>query len=69
MNGWYLTDLPGLIRVIPTQKRFDGHQQLGISNVAAQKVLPRIYYWSAPSSYLGNQVSADDTCLNTNAIY
>uniref|UniRef100_A0A8C5TD51 Laminin subunit alpha-2 n=1 Tax=Malurus cyaneus samueli TaxID=2593467 RepID=A0A8C5TD51_9PASS len=58
MNGWYLTDLPGLIRVIPTQRRFDGHQQLSISNVAAQKVLPQIYYWSAPSSYLGNKVAA-----------
>ncbi|KAF4796257.1 Laminin subunit alpha-2 [Turdus rufiventris] len=58
MNGWYLTDLPGLIRVIPMQKRFNGHQQLSISNVVAQKVLPQIYYWSAPSSYLGNKVAA-----------
>lgn len=69
MNGWYLTDLPGHIRVIPTQKRFDGHQHLSISNVAAQKVLPQIYYWSAPSSYLGNKVSAGGTCLNSNLIY
>uniref|UniRef100_A0A8C3EBE2 Laminin subunit alpha-2 n=1 Tax=Corvus moneduloides TaxID=1196302 RepID=A0A8C3EBE2_CORMO len=58
MNGWYLSDLPGLIRVIPMQKRFDGHQQLSISNVIAQKLLPQIYYWSAPSSYLGNKVTA-----------
>lgn len=69
MNGWYLTDLPGLIRVIPTQKRIDGQHQLSISNVAAQKVLPQIYYWSAPSSYLGNKVSASSICLNTNLIY
>lgn len=68
MNGWYLTDLPGLIRVIPMQKRFDGHQQLSISNVVAQKVLPQIYYWSAPSSYLGNKVSASDTWLNTDLL-
>ncbi|NXI45933.1 LAMA2 protein, partial [Galbula dea] len=58
LNGWYLTDLPGLIRVPPKQKRFDGHQQLSISNVAARKVLPQTYYWSAPSSYLGNKVTA-----------
>uniref|UniRef100_A0A8C6IUD9 Laminin subunit alpha-2 n=1 Tax=Melopsittacus undulatus TaxID=13146 RepID=A0A8C6IUD9_MELUD len=58
MNGWYLTDLPGLIRVTPKQKRFDGHQQYSISNVAARKVLPQTYYWSAPSSYLGNKVTA-----------
>ncbi|KAM6406959.1 laminin subunit alpha-2 isoform 4-T4 [Pluvialis apricaria] len=58
MNGWYLTDLPGLIRVTPKQKRFDGHQQFSISNVAARKVLPQTYYWSAPSSYLGNKVAA-----------
>ncbi|XP_061234267.1 laminin subunit alpha-2 isoform X7 [Neopsephotus bourkii] len=58
MNGWYLTDLPGLIRVTPKQKRFDGHQQYSISNVAARKVLPQTYYWSAPSSYLGNKVAA-----------
>ncbi|NWS67194.1 LAMA2 protein, partial [Crotophaga sulcirostris] len=58
MNGWYLTDLPGIIRVTPKQKRFDGHQQFSISNVAARKVLPQTYYWSAPSSYLGNKVTA-----------
>uniref|UniRef100_A0A8C4UYU5 Laminin subunit alpha-2 n=1 Tax=Falco tinnunculus TaxID=100819 RepID=A0A8C4UYU5_FALTI len=58
MNGWYLTGLPGLIRVNPKQKRFDGHQQFSISNVAARKVLPQTYYWSAPSSYLGNKVAA-----------
>ncbi|NWI15207.1 LAMA2 protein, partial [Crypturellus soui] len=58
MNGWYLTDLPGLIRVTPKQKIFGGHQQLSISNVAARKVLPQTYYWSAPSSYLGNKITA-----------
>ncbi|NXJ80686.1 LAMA2 protein, partial [Trogon melanurus] len=58
MNGWYLTGLPGLIRVSPKHKRFDGHQEFSISNVAARKVLPQTYYWSAPSSYLGNKVTA-----------
>ncbi|NXA35500.1 LAMA2 protein, partial [Eudromia elegans] len=58
MNGWYLTDLPGLIRVTPKQRLFGGQQQLSISNVAASKVLPQTYYWSAPSSYLGNKITA-----------
>ncbi|KAM6083234.1 laminin subunit alpha-2 isoform 3-T3 [Chlamydotis macqueenii] len=58
MNGWYLTGLPGLVRVTPKQKRFDGHLQFSISNVAARKILPQIYYWSAPSSYLGNKIAA-----------
>ncbi|KAM6279709.1 laminin subunit alpha-2 [Porphyrio hochstetteri] len=58
MNDWYLTGLSGLIRVTPKQKKFDGHQQFSISNVAARKVLPQTYYWSAPSSYLGNKVAA-----------
>uniref|UniRef100_A0A8C0EE34 Basement membrane-specific heparan sulfate proteoglycan core protein n=1 Tax=Bubo bubo TaxID=30461 RepID=A0A8C0EE34_BUBBB len=40
------------------RNRFDGHQQFSISNVAARKVLPQTYYWSAPSSYLGNKVTA-----------
>uniref|UniRef100_A0A8C0BVD9 Laminin subunit alpha-2 n=1 Tax=Buteo japonicus TaxID=224669 RepID=A0A8C0BVD9_9AVES len=43
-------------KIIPYQ--FDGHQQFSISNVAARKVLPQTYYWSAPSSYLGNKVTA-----------
>uniref|UniRef100_A0A8C3JRC6 Laminin subunit alpha-2 n=1 Tax=Calidris pygmaea TaxID=425635 RepID=A0A8C3JRC6_9CHAR len=58
MNGWYLTDLAGLVKVTPKLKRFDGHQQFSISDAAARKVLPQTYYWSAPSSYLGNKVAA-----------
>uniref|UniRef100_A0A8C3JNQ0 Laminin subunit alpha-2 n=1 Tax=Calidris pygmaea TaxID=425635 RepID=A0A8C3JNQ0_9CHAR len=58
MNGWYLTDLAGLVKVTPKLKRFDGHQQFSISDAAARKVLPQTYYWSAPSSYLGNKVTA-----------
>ncbi|XP_062488320.1 laminin subunit alpha-2 isoform X4 [Pezoporus occidentalis] len=69
MNGWYLTDLPGLIRVTPKQKRFDGHQQYSISNVAARKVLPQTYYWSAPSSYLGNKVAAAGGHLKFTVFY
>ncbi|KFZ51224.1 Laminin subunit alpha-2, partial [Antrostomus carolinensis] len=69
MNGWYLTGLPGLIRVTPKQKRFDGLQQFSISNVAARKVLPQTYYWSAPSSYLGNKVAAAGGLLKFTVSY
>ncbi|XP_067402830.1 laminin subunit alpha-2 isoform X3 [Emydura macquarii macquarii] len=58
MSGWYLTDLSGLLRVTPQKDSFDGPQQLSISNVAARRVLPLIYYWSAPSPYLGNKITA-----------
>ncbi|XP_053142140.1 laminin subunit alpha-2 isoform X3 [Hemicordylus capensis] len=57
MNGWHLTDVAGLARVTPQQDSFDGPQQLSINNVAARSVLPLIYYWSAPSPYLGNKGS------------
>uniref|UniRef100_A0A8C8SMW2 Laminin subunit alpha 2 n=1 Tax=Pelusios castaneus TaxID=367368 RepID=A0A8C8SMW2_9SAUR len=58
MSGWYLTDLPGLLQIIPQKDSFDGPQWLSISNVAARRVLPVVYYWSAPSPYLGNKVTA-----------
>uniref|UniRef100_A0A8C3RNL2 Laminin subunit alpha 2 n=1 Tax=Chelydra serpentina TaxID=8475 RepID=A0A8C3RNL2_CHESE len=58
MSGWYLTDVPGLLRVTPPQDSFGGPQRLSISNVDARKVLPLIYYWSAPSPYLGNKITA-----------
>ncbi|XP_074846691.1 laminin subunit alpha-2 isoform X2 [Carettochelys insculpta] len=58
MSGWYLTDIPGLFRVTPQQDSFGGSQWLSISNVAARRVLPLIYYWSAPSPYLGNKITA-----------
>ncbi|XP_053879086.1 laminin subunit alpha-2 isoform X6 [Malaclemys terrapin pileata] len=58
MSGWYLTDVPGLLQVTPQQDSFGGPQRLSISNVAARRVLPLIYYWSAPSPYLGNKIPA-----------
>ncbi|XP_068533568.1 laminin subunit alpha-2 isoform X1 [Anas acuta] len=69
MNGWYLSGLPGLIRVTPKQKNIGGRQQLSISNVAARKVLPQTYYWSAPSSYLGNKVTAAGGLLKFTVSY
>ncbi|NXG28484.1 LAMA2 protein, partial [Dromaius novaehollandiae] len=69
MNGWYLTDLPDLIRVTPKQKSFGGRQQLSISNAAASKVLPQTYYWSAPSSYLGNKITAAGGILKFTVSY
>nr|XP_033792815.1 laminin subunit alpha-2 isoform X4 [Geotrypetes seraphini] len=58
MSGWYVTDLEGLVRVPPRKDTFDGPQQLNIRNSDARVVLPPVYYWSAPSSYLGNKLSA-----------
>ncbi|XP_062980764.1 laminin subunit alpha-2 isoform X3 [Elgaria multicarinata webbii] len=58
MNGWYLTDVPGHTRVTPQQDSFDGPQQLSISNTAVRSILQQIYYWSAPSPYLGNKLTA-----------
>ncbi|KAG8123857.1 hypothetical protein E2320_019256, partial [Naja naja] len=55
MNGWHLTDEWGLARITPQQDTFDGPQQLSISNTVARTVLQPIYYWSAPSPYLGNK--------------
>lgn len=69
MSGWYLTDVPGLLQVTPQQDSFGGPQRLSISNVAARRALPLIYYWSAPSPYLGNKVSANGPCLYADLIY
>ncbi|XP_075059154.1 laminin subunit alpha-2 isoform X2 [Mixophyes fleayi] len=59
MNGWYLTELDGDIKVSPSKDRFDGPQQLSFSNVDAQSQgLLDVIYWAAPASYLHNKVGA-----------
>ncbi|XP_044280734.1 laminin subunit alpha-2 isoform X5 [Varanus komodoensis] len=58
MNGWYLTDVLGRARIMPQQDSFDGPQQLSINNMAARSVFQQMYYWSAPSPYLGNKITA-----------
>ncbi|XP_039180622.1 laminin subunit alpha-2 isoform X7 [Crotalus tigris] len=58
MSGWQLTDERGLAKLTPQQDSFDGPQQLSISNIVARTVLQPIYYWSAPSPYLGNKITA-----------
>nr|XP_019584999.1 PREDICTED: laminin subunit alpha-2 isoform X4 [Rhinolophus sinicus] len=58
MNGWYLTDISGHIRVAPQLDSFHPPQQISISGVAARKALPQDYYWSAPAPYLGNKLTA-----------
>ncbi|XP_066470578.1 laminin subunit alpha-2 isoform X3 [Tiliqua scincoides] len=58
LNGWYLTDVGGFARVTPQQDSFDGPQQLHIRNALARSVLPEIYYWSAPSPFLGAKITA-----------
>ncbi|XP_060046469.1 laminin subunit alpha-2 [Erinaceus europaeus] len=54
MNGWFLTDISGHIRVTP-QKDF---QEISISTLEAQRSLPQNYFWSAPATYLGNKFTA-----------
>ncbi|KAL7987769.1 hypothetical protein Chor_006688, partial [Crotalus horridus] len=68
MSGWQLTDERGLAKLTPQQDSFDGPQQLSISNIVARTVLQPIYYWSAPSPYLGNKVSIDIR-LSANLMY
>ncbi|PNI87291.1 LAMA2 isoform 5 [Pan troglodytes] len=63
MSGWYLTDLPGRIRVVPQQDDLDSPQQISISNAEARQVLPHSYYWSAPAPYLGNK--GNDLSIST----
>ncbi|XP_018411793.1 PREDICTED: laminin subunit alpha-2 [Nanorana parkeri] len=59
MNGWYLREVNGDLRVAPTKDGFDGPQQLSIRTADAQaRGLFDIMYWSAPASYLQNKVGA-----------
>uniref|UniRef100_A0A6I8PFI4 Laminin subunit alpha-2 n=1 Tax=Ornithorhynchus anatinus TaxID=9258 RepID=A0A6I8PFI4_ORNAN len=58
MNGWYLTDLPGLVRVGPQQDDFDRPQELSINSEDARMKLPQTYYWTAPGPYLGNKLTS-----------
>uniref|UniRef100_A0A8C5PW47 Laminin subunit alpha 2 n=1 Tax=Leptobrachium leishanense TaxID=445787 RepID=A0A8C5PW47_9ANUR len=59
MNGWYLTDIYGNIRVAPTKDTYDGPQQLSMQTADAQaQGLQGVYYWEAPTSYLHNKVTA-----------
>ncbi|XP_069831051.1 laminin subunit alpha-2 isoform X3 [Dendropsophus ebraccatus] len=59
MNGWYLVELDGNIRVAPSKDNFDGPQQLSIKREDARSQgLLDVMYWSAPSSYLHSKVAA-----------
>ncbi|XP_075719830.1 laminin subunit alpha-2 [Rhinoderma darwinii] len=59
MNGWYLTELDGDIKVTPSKDKFDGPQQISIGRVDAQSQgLRNVIYWSAPASYLDSKVAA-----------
>ncbi|XP_071997663.1 laminin subunit alpha-2 isoform X3 [Engystomops pustulosus] len=59
MNGWFLTELDGDIRVSPTKDKFDGPQQLSIRRADARSQgLLDVIYWSAPDSYLHSKVDA-----------
>ncbi|XP_069463573.1 laminin subunit alpha-2 isoform X3 [Ambystoma mexicanum] len=58
MNEWYLTDLKGVMSVVPRKDTYDGPQQISIRNPDARVVLQPVYYWRAPAPYLGNKVKA-----------
>uniref|UniRef100_A0A670YYY9 Laminin subunit alpha 2 n=1 Tax=Pseudonaja textilis TaxID=8673 RepID=A0A670YYY9_PSETE len=56
-------------KITPQQDTFDGPQQLSISNTVARTVLQPIYYWSAPSPYLGNKITAAGGHLKFTVLY
>ncbi|XP_048452999.1 laminin subunit alpha-2-like [Rhincodon typus] len=56
MFGWFLTDLQGTLKILP--KQGDRRQQVTINEFEGSRVLPRQYYWSAPSAYLGQKLTA-----------
>nr|XP_013006500.1 laminin subunit alpha-2 isoform X4 [Cavia porcellus] len=56
MNGWYLTDISGRIRLAPHLDNSGSPEQISISNAEARQALPDNYYWSAPAAYLGNKL-------------
>ncbi|XP_040285060.1 laminin subunit alpha-2 isoform X2 [Bufo bufo] len=59
MNGWYLTELDGNIKVAPTKDKYDGPQQLSVKRGDARSQgLLDVIYWSAPASYLHSKVAA-----------
>ncbi|XP_070273773.1 laminin subunit alpha-2 [Myotis yumanensis] len=57
MSGWYLTDISGLVRVAPQQDPQPPHQ-ISISSSEARRALRQDYFWSAPTPYLGNKLTA-----------
>uniref|UniRef100_A0A4W3IE40 Basement membrane-specific heparan sulfate proteoglycan core protein n=1 Tax=Callorhinchus milii TaxID=7868 RepID=A0A4W3IE40_CALMI len=58
MFGWYLTDLEGIRKIAPRQEITGGVQQLSINHDQVRGILAPLYYWSAPSRYLGNKLTS-----------
>ncbi|XP_043922451.1 laminin subunit alpha-1 [Protopterus annectens] len=58
MDGWMVVDRQGNNSVQPHRDHFDIANQISINNTLARNVLPFIYYWKAPSAYLGNKLTA-----------
>ncbi|XP_053570910.1 laminin subunit alpha-1 [Bombina bombina] len=56
ISGWHISDLQAIQRIQPQQDQFDGPHQISINNTEARKIFKSIYYWQAPSSYLGNKL-------------
>ncbi|XP_067840660.1 laminin subunit alpha-2 isoform X2 [Heptranchias perlo] len=60
MFDWFLTDLQGISKILHRQEILDGSQllQLSINDYGDSRILPPLYYWSAPSAYLGQKLTA-----------
>ncbi|XP_059501383.1 laminin subunit alpha-2 isoform X3 [Stegostoma tigrinum] len=56
MFGWFVTDLQGTVKILP--RHGDRLQQVTINEYEGSRVLPGQYYWSAPSAYLGQKLTA-----------
>nr|XP_032808700.1 laminin subunit alpha-1-like isoform X2 [Petromyzon marinus] len=54
MRGWRVTDRQGLRKV----KTFVEVDQVAVRNADVRRTLPALYYWLAPTSYLGNKLTA-----------
>ncbi|XP_068093303.1 laminin subunit alpha-1 [Hyperolius riggenbachi] len=56
IRGWHVSDLQE--RILPQRDLLDGPHQISINISEAGKTLHSIYYWEAPSSYLGNKLTS-----------
>lgn len=69
MNGWFLTDISGQIRVTPEQDDLIPPQEISISSSEVKNTLPENFFWSAPSPYLGNRITAAGGFLTFTTLY
>ncbi|XP_041043524.1 laminin subunit alpha-2 isoform X2 [Carcharodon carcharias] len=58
MFDWFLTNLEGISKILPRQQNVDGLLQVNINEYERNRILLQPYYWSAPSAYLGQKLTA-----------